>query len=144
MATLTNSDNLVITCDLNSYPAHRIAQEFDDKPLGTASIAQVHRAVLKDGRQASLHSLSLLFFSSILPSPPLPPLPPSLSFSLSLSLRDPLQHVATHTHTHAHAHTRRLCGFLLGGLARPILIIITIIIISITIIIIIIFTTHCS
>ncbi|DAZ96465.1 TPA: hypothetical protein N0F65_006511 [Lagenidium giganteum] len=35
-------------------PAHEVFQHIDPKPLGAASIGQVHRAVLKDGREVAI------------------------------------------------------------------------------------------
>lgn len=39
---------------LEGEPLEVMFREFDDAPLGSASIAQVHRAVLADGRQVAV------------------------------------------------------------------------------------------
>ncbi|XP_040567744.1 aarF domain-containing protein kinase 1 [Lepeophtheirus salmonis] len=43
----------VLKEDLGCHP-HEVFSDFDEKPLGTASLAQVHRATLKDGREVAV------------------------------------------------------------------------------------------
>lgn len=39
---------------LEGEPLENLFKEFDEVPLGSASIAQVHRAVLRDGREVAV------------------------------------------------------------------------------------------
>lgn len=51
----TNIVKAVIRHDLlENEPLETMFKEFDDVPLGSASIAQVHRAVLLDGREVAV------------------------------------------------------------------------------------------